>query len=117
MTAKLMSNRQAWMVEVVGEIVRHAQPLHDRHRSSVDHGRERDDLAQANPLEAIGNRGPCGLRGEPSAPVIARQPPTDFDRRSEMRRKVVQREADKADERGLSRYLDRPEPITALIEP
>jgi hypothetical protein len=58
----------------------------------------------------------CSLRREPSTPLIARKPPADFDGGCEVRREVVQRQADKADELSLSGHLDRPEPISARIE-
>ncbi len=105
-----MSGRNARMVEIVGGIVTHPEALHDSHRSHVGRHSEQNDLVQANALEAVRNRSARSLGRESPAPVLARKPPTDFDRRGEMRREVMQREADIADELGFSWYLHRPWP-------
>jgi len=100
---KEVAHRQPWVVEVVRWVVRQTQPLHHTRGPHVGRNRERDDLFQVNAIETISNCCARSLASEPAAPIIAREPPTDFYCRREVRFEVLQREADIADAFGFSR--------------
>src|SRR4029079_522797 len=59
-----MTLREARVVEVVDWVVRHADALHDRATAHVRGDRERDDLVEADRLEAERERRLGGLGRE-----------------------------------------------------
>ena len=103
------------MIEIPGGIAGHAEPHHDALRRLVRRHRERDDLAEANPVETVLDRGPRRLGGIALAPESGREAPRRFHRRRKRHRKANTRETDHADERRLARKLDDelPEPVLA----
>ena len=112
----MVSGGYSRVVEVIGRVVSHAEAPHDSHRADIGRDGERDDFTQISPIEPVGNRRACRLRRESAAPILPCKPPADLDRRGEMRREVVKRKADIADEPGLIGYLHRPKPVAARVE-
>ena len=105
---KRMSGRHARMIEIVGRIVRHADPAHDRPRAHVRGRRERDQLLGAQCAERVGCARERGLGRVALPPVLGREPPADLDAGREMRLERRHDEPDEADERRDARHLDRP---------
>ena len=96
------------MVEVVLRRTRHADSLHDTHRSLICRCRERDDLVEPELAKTEIERGGRGLAGIAPAPVLVGQPPANLDTRREMGLERRNRQTDESDERNKLRHLDRP---------
>src|SRR5438045_1586955 len=109
MPAERVTVGQTRMIEILGWVAPHAEPLHDRLRAPVRHRREGDDGGKAERPEPVGDDQPRRLGRIAVTPVIERKPPTDLDAGREMRREARDREPDEADERGNARHLDGPE--------
>ena len=116
MTAQSVALGQSWMVEIVGRIAGHAEPLHDSNRPYICRRRERNDFGQAYSTESVGECRPCGLCCETSTPISTVEPPADFNSGREMSLEVRHRQTDEAYEWSFVRRFNRPEPITELIE-
>ncbi len=73
------------MLEVVGRIAGHPEPLHHRPGSRVGRRRERDDLVQCEAIEPEPEGRPRRLGRVAVAPGVGRQAPADLDARRERR--------------------------------
>src|SRR4051794_36399399 len=109
MATERVADRNARVVEVVGGIARHPEALHHAHRAGVPRRGERDDLLEAQLLEAEAERGPRAFRGVAEAPGVTRQPPADLDRGSEWGIECDLGEPGEPDERGVRSPLHRPQ--------
>jgi hypothetical protein len=97
----------ARMLEVLVRVL-HADALHHRPRAQVGEGGERDDLGEADPLEAGAERGTRRLAGQAAAPEAARQPPADLDAGRARQGAPRHAQADEADELAALHELARP---------
>lgn len=111
-----MADGDAWVLEVVGRVVAHPEPLHDPPRRFVAGRGEGDDLVQTELLEAVRNRGPARLGRVAAAPVLAGEPPPDLHGGREVFLEARPGEPDEADEARPVRDLDRPQPPALLLE-
>jgi hypothetical protein len=100
------------MVEVIGWIVAHPQPLHHSAGLVVDCGRERDDLVAAESIKAEGERRAGRLGCVALTPGATVQPPSNLDGWCEVRFEPRLIEADKTDERSAIDKLDGPQSPT-----
>ena len=80
-----MAFRQRRVIEVVGRVAAHPDPLHHRPRPHVADRGERHDLVQPDVPEADGERAPRRLGRVPVAPRLAHEP---RDARGPRRRQV-----------------------------
>src|SRR3954468_25081320 len=103
-----MSVRHARVVEIVGRIVRHPDPAHDRAGAYVGRRGERDELLGTQLAERVGGARERRLGRVPLSPVVGREPPADLDAGREMRVEGRHDQPDEADERRDSRHLDGP---------
>src|SRR5690242_1551253 len=78
MQPQRISLRDARMLEGAGLVFPHAESLHDRSRALVCRHGERNDLVQAEPLEAEAKRTARAFARESLAPVGLRKAPADF---------------------------------------
>ena len=100
------------MVEIVGRVVRHAQPLHHSARADVFRHRKRHDFIQPKLLESETDRSLRRFGGKAVAPMLECQPPTDFDAGSEMCLESWHVQAHVSDEIGAARDFDGPQAET-----
>src|SRR5438132_7636076 len=104
------------MLEVVGRIVAHAEPLHHSPGRRVEVRRERHDLLQAELIEAVAERRPARLGRIAVAPMLAPQPPADLDGGSEVLLEARPCEPHEADEARAPHNLDRPQPPALVLD-
>ncbi len=100
------------MVEVVGGIVAHTQPLHHSAGLIVDCSRERDDLVAAESIKAEGQRRAGRLGCIAVTPVATVKPPSNLNGWREVRFEPRLIEPDKTDERSDIDELDGPQSPT-----
>ncbi len=104
------------MVEVVGWVVSHTNPLHDTSRSNIAGHGKRHDLFKLQCMNAKLQRSAGAFGGKPPAPIVGRKAPPNFDAGREVRLKVWNRQADKSSKRRNASNLDGPEAKAVLIE-
>src|ERR1035438_2645210 len=93
-----MTFRQAWVVEVAGRIVDHAELFHHPARALVLRRRERDKTGESKLLEGMADHGTRSLRGQAAAPIARTEPPADLNCRHEGRFEGGDRKTDETDE-------------------
>lgn len=103
-----MALRQVGMVEVVGGVAGHAKLFHDPNGAEVCRGGEGNDLRQCEHVERVIEDGACALRGEPLAPVIRVETPSDLDRGCKVRLERGNDEADIPEELAGRTQFDGP---------
>ena len=109
--------RQVRVVEVVGRVARHPDPLHHGPRADVRRDGERHDLLEPSLLEPEREGGPRGLGRVAVAPGLGRQAPADLDRGRERRLEVRRGQPGEADERPVRAPLQRPQPEAVVGPP
>src|SRR3569832_578183 len=110
-----MADGQQRVIEVLGGIARHAQPLHHAPRTDVVGGGEGHDLEQTQEDEAERQRGTHRHRGITVAPEWMGQPPAELDARiggPKGRREFWDHQAGGPDERRHAGHFDRPQTET-----
>jgi len=96
------------MIEVGGLIADHAKLAHDVLRGLIGRRRIGDDFAESEPVEAEGERRLRRFGCDPPPPGLAREPPSDLDRRRERRLEADPEQSDRADERAGRAGFNRP---------
>jgi hypothetical protein len=96
--AKRVSGRKARMVEVVGGIVGHAEPLHQALRARVGEGGEGDKGIEVKDFEGVADDFATAFCGEALAPGVRGKAPADFDAGSEVCVEIGDGKTDVADE-------------------
>ena len=104
------------MVKVVGRVVAHPELLHDPLGAQVGRRREGHELLETQRAEGVSEYRTRSFGGEAAAPVRARQPPPDLDRRRERRLERHRVEADETDEGARRVVLDCPQAPSAPLE-
>src|SRR5947209_2727344 len=88
--------------------VAHADALHDRPGPRVQHGRERHDLGEPEPLETDPQRRARPFRGVTLAPIWACQAPADLYARRERYHALGYGQADETDKHTRRPHLEGP---------
>lgn len=104
------------MIEIIGFIALHADLLHDSSRRTVRRHCERNDLVQLEPFKSEPEDRSGSFCSVAAIPVISRDPPADFHRRSEVGLEAGNSEPDEAHEGCNVRNFDSPEPESVLFK-
>lgn len=111
-----MSIGQRWMIEVVGGIPHHADPLHDPSGAVVAGHRERDDLGHIERVEPKPEDRTCAFGRVPMTPMLRRDAPAYLHTRRKVRNEPWDGEADESGEWRDTGNLQRPQSEAVLLE-
>ena len=117
MRSERVARANEWVVEVVGRITVHAEPLHHRDRRDVEDRRPGEDRLEVADLEPEAQRGPSRFGRVAVAPSRSSEPPTDLDGRGERCLEGRRRQTCEAQERAVLAALDRPLADAGRLEP
>ena len=116
MPPKWVGDRNRWVVEVIGLVVAHPEFLHDPAGASVDRRGERNDLEERQSVEAVRQHAARSFWRVPATPEHTVEPPSNFDRRSEVRVERSRPQPDESSEHSRVERLDSPEPEAMTVE-
>jgi hypothetical protein len=114
---QLVAGRDPGMIEVLGRVAVHPDPLHDPDGSLVEHRGPREDLGQSGDLETVPKRLPGSFRCVTLAPRLRSEPPADLGGRRERGFECVNQEAREAKKARRVPALHHPQTVPMLREP
>lgn len=116
MAAQRVLQRQVWVIEVIGRIVRHTQFFHDPSRPPVIENGKRNQIFESQTSERVPHYSPRTFSCQPSAPIFVRESPSDFNAWGETCPKARNSQPDITNEGLLLRQFHGTQPETVLSE-
>jgi hypothetical protein len=111
-----IAGRHGCVIEILGRVVAHPEPLHHPPRALMTDGGQGHDLPQADDLKAETQRLTGGFRRVPVGLRLRCQPPADLDARREGGLEVPVGQAGEAQEGPVHLPLDGSQPVPATVE-